>query len=292
MYARLHGLIVLYLPNARTWTHGRGFFAAVEVQGMNSLLDGVEAVRYYDRPEELARVFDAMIHAHGDALRDIKCDSAMDGEMTEGCADLLQLVEKGRTYLNKLDSDWKRGCKGAGDVFGRMIRELCASDRELMVVIDDYEWITGLTCMQNERRERLHANCIRAVADFFGRGVIERFAREINNGFVVLATDQGFPYEEWRRSRVRGTKDYPLSEEVLNDISGRKWMNGLRERVEEEGGLVSVPQLSTQELKATCSIFVRGGLRKISEGASGESERLVALAGGRADVMRRIAVSR
>lgn len=291
-YARLHGLIVLYLPNARTWTHGRGFFTAVEVQGMDPFLDGLEAVRYYDRPGELADVFDAMVNAHGDALRDIKCDRSMEDEMTEGCADLLQLVEKGQTYLKGLDSDWTKGCKGAGDVFGRMVRELCASDREVMVVIDDYEWMAGLTCMTNEKQERLHANCIRAVADFFGRDVIEQFARKMNKGFVVLVADQGFRYEEWRRTRVRGGRDYPLTEDVLDDISGRKWLNGLRERVNEDGGLVDVPQLSSPELKAICSTFVRGGLKKIVEGSAEESERLVALAAGRADSMRKIALCR
>lgn len=291
-HARLQGVIVLYLPSARVWTHGGGFFTAVDVEGMDPLLDGVEAVRYYDRPEAMESVFNAMVNAHGNALRDIKCDRAMDTEMTEGCVDLLRLAEKGTKYLKGLDSDWKRSCKGAGDVFERLVRELCSSDREVMVVIDDYQWLTGLTCMMNEKRERLHANCIRAVANFFGRDAIERLAGEMNKGFVVLATEQNFKYEEWRRSRVRGVQDYPLSEDILNDVSGRIWLRGLTERVKGEGGLLSVPQFSPQELKAISSTFVKGGIRKIAEGAGGESDRLVVLAGGRGDLMRRITMSR
>eukprot|EP00177_Eucheuma_denticulatum_P004008 GFKZ01007237.1.p1 GENE.GFKZ01007237.1~~GFKZ01007237.1.p1 ORF type:complete len:384 (+),score=52.21 GFKZ01007237.1:191-1342(+) len=292
-YARSRGVIVIYLPNARDWTHGRGFFAGVGVEGMDPLLDGIEAIRFYDRPEEMGKVFDALVAAHADALSVIECSVSLETDLTRGCESVLDLVEKGRKYLQSLESDWRGSCEGAGQVLDRVIRELSRCHEPVMVVIDNYEWLIGLTCMEDERKRRMHANSIRAVAQHFGRDAIESLGREMHNGFVLLATDPLFPYEELRKSRVMGGTAFPLGEDIVRDASGRGWLSGLKQRVKEEGGLVTVPELTSPELKALCSTFVKGGMRGILHGESeGEANRVIALAGGRADIMKRIAVTR
>lgn len=293
--ARLRGMIVLYIPDAREWTHGSGFFAGVNVEGKDPLLEGVEAIRFYDRPEEIGKVFDNMITAHGDQLEGIKCNTKFSSDFTKDCSSLLELIHKGKEYLALGESDWRRSCEGAGDVFTRLMLELSnlPSDLGFMLVIDNYEWLVGLTAMQNDRRQYLHANAIKAVAEHFGRTAIEAYANNITKGLVLLATDPSHAFQEWRRTRVKSGVDYPLGDEILHDVSGKRWIRSLKDRVKMTGGLIEVDPMSNHELKAACSTFVKGGVRKLAErDGMYEEDRLVALAGGRADIMRRVAVSR
>lgn len=297
-FARLKGFIVLYIPNPATWTDGRGFFSAAAVEGKDPVMDGLSAVRYYDRPHQTHKVFKALLQMHNEDLAKLECHSEFATELTENCASLLDLVELGDRLLDDLDSNWRKNPSSAGEVFHQLIRELCAcEDKPVAIIIDKYDNFVGLTCMTNEHKERLHSNSIRAVAEHFGRDAIENTAEDMTNGFVMLATDPYHAFESWRKSRLRSGLDFPLSKEILADTSGKQWIADFKERVRSPDAqrklYIEVPALSANELKALSSTFVQGGLRKlIDDDQEAETARLLALAGGRGDLMRRIAISR
>lgn len=298
-FARLKGYIVLYIPDPEAWTHGSGFFAAAPVAEMDPVKDGLPAVRFYDRPAQMHNVFKAMLEKHRDALGEVECRREFETEGTAKCDTLLDLVELGDQLLRDVDTNWSNTPALAGDVFNRLVKELCACEsKPVAIVIDNFERFVGLTCMENERSERLHANSIRAVAEHFGRDAIERTATNLRNGFVLLATDPMHPFESWRRSRVRSGVEYPLSEQTLRDPSGRLWLDDLKSRIKgrkvDRQLLVGVPELTPAELKTLCATFVTGGLKRLVDdhNPAPEQERLIALAGGRADLMRKIAISR
>lgn len=298
-FARMKGFIVMYIPDSQAWTHGAGFFAATAVEDKDPLFDGLGAVRFYERPTQMHHVFQAMLDVHSDDLEGVNCREEYATDLTAQCRTLLDLALLGNQLLDDVDSNWRQNPGLAGEVFSRFVKELCAcKSKPVAFVIDNYERFIGLTCMVNERAERLHANCIRAVADHFGRDAIEHTAAAVSNGFVLLATDPLYQFEDWRRSRLRSGVDYPLSDETLDDPSGRKWVADLKSRVKDVSSerklLVEVPNLTSSELKTMCSTFVAGGLRRLvdSSNPGPEQERLVALAGGRGDLLKKIAVSR
>lgn len=299
-FARLKGFIVLYIPNPATWTNGSGFFSAAAVDDKDPVMDGLSAVRYYDRPHQTHKVFKALLQVHNDDLAKLECHVEFATKLTENCASLLDLVELGDRLLDDLDSNWRQTPSNAGEIFHQLIRELCAcDDKPVAIIIDNYDNFPGLTCMTNERKERLHSNSIRAVAEHFGRDAIEKTAEDMTNGFVLLATDPYHAFESWRKSRLRSGLDFPLSKEILADPSGKQWIANFKERVRSPDAqrklYIAVPELSVNELKALSSTFVQGGLRKLIDDdpdPEAEKARLLALAGGRGDLMRRIAISR
>lgn len=298
-FARMKGYLVVYIPCPEEWTHGGSFFAAATVEEKNPVLDGLAAVRFYDRPTQIHAVFKAMLETHRDDLAEIECQEQLATKATAECVTLLDLVELGDRLLNEIDINWRDHPTLAGEVFHRFVNELCACDsKPVAIIIDNYEHFTGLTCMENERKVRLHSNCIRTVAEHFGRDAIERTAKSVENGFVLLATDPKHRFEDWRGSRVQSGIEYPLSVEIRKDPSGRKWLEDLKVRISdkttERSVVVKLDELTSSELKTLCATFVNGGLKRLIDdhNPGPEEERLVALAGGRADVMRKIAVSR
>ncbi|CDF34556.1 unnamed protein product [Chondrus crispus] len=297
-FARLKGFIVLYIPYPESWTDGRGFFCAKAVDEMDPVMDGLSAVRYYDRPHQMHQVFKDLLQTHSGDLAQIVCDTQFSTSLTESCVSLLDLVELGDRLLSDIDSNWRQTPTSAGEVFHQLIRQLCAcEDKPVALIIDNYDKFVGMTCLVNDRLQRMHSNAVRVVGEDFGRYAIEKTSQEMRNGFVMLAVDPTHAFEPYRKSRVRSGLDFPLSIETLSDPSGKKWCSSFRKRVQDSETkrnlYIDVPRLTSSELKALCSTFVQGGPRKLIDGdQEEETARLVALAGGRGDLMRKIAVSR
>lgn len=298
-FARLKGFIVLYIPSPAAWIDGRGFFCSTAVEGKDPVMDGLSAVRYYDRPHQMHEVFKTLLRVHSDDFAKLDCHPEFASELTENCASLRDLVELGDRLLDDLDSNWRQTPANAGEIFHQLIQELCACrEKPVAIIIDNYDKFVGMTCMVNERKERMHANSIRVIAEEFGRDAIEKTAEEMTNGFVMLAVDPSYAFESWRKSRVRSGVDFPLSNAALADPFGKQWIADFKERIgspeAQRKMYIDVPRLSASELKALCSTFVQGGLRKLIDDdyQDAETARLIALAGGRGDLMRKIAICR
>lgn len=289
---RERGFITLYVPEAAEWTRGAGFFAPTPVEveeegedGVEKLVlgsGGVEGVRWYDRPECSLQTLQWLLESHAEDMEGIKCvldgkDDGLDKHMS-GCENVRQLAQLGVGYLEDVDSNWRLYPRMGGDVLNRVIEELILSQRKMAVVIDGYDALVGLTHMQDGRRHRLHANCIRVVGDYWGRDSILDTAKRIN-GYVLLAVDDDAHHETWRASRVVSTADYGICDIARRDAGGEKWMKMLKEEV-AENGLIDVPPLEKTELRALCSVLDVGRERA--------DDRLAMLSGGRGNIMKRI----
>lgn len=292
---RANGFVTIYIPDARHWTDGPGFFCPTVTEGMDLVEHGVSAIRYYDRPVQIGRIFADLLQAHADILKDIPCTHEMSTESTKHCATIHDLVTHGLQMIERIDVNWHENPSIAADALHRVIRELSKTpDIPFSLVIDNYHTLIGLTCMVDERNRRLHANCIRTVAEYLGRSAIENSANQINRGFILVAAEQEPPFMPWRRSRVLGTSDYPLSDDIRREPSGRLWFEGLRSRVAHPDNLeamhVRLPDFLPGELKAVCATFAPRGLgREMTQSEKrGLSDRLVMLSGGRGNVMQTI----
>lgn len=281
--ARASNQIVLYIPDARVWTHGRAFFAAAAVDGLQPHLDGLKAVRFYDRPAQTADLFHSVLEAHGEYLKSVPSRVDLRSEITKDCDTLHDLLVLGDRLLADVDSNWRLHPEYAGSVLAQFIEELLVAECPAAIVVDNYTALAGLTCMRDEQKRCLHANGIRVVAEHLGRDAVEKTAERLNGPFVIAAETKP-TFEEWRASRVCGVVDYPIDDVIRADPSGRIWWHGLVNRVSDNGLVLDVPPLEVNEQRALCATF--------PEGRNRANDRLVALAGGRADVMRRIYATR
>lgn len=289
--ARKNGFLVLYIPNSREWTHGGGFFSPTAVEGMEPHLDGLSAIRFYDRPFQTQNLFRWLLEAHAKEMADMSCHEQFSSPLTQHCATLQDLVQFGEGLIADVDSNWRENPKLAGDVLHQLIQELSISERPVALVIDDYEHFIGMTCMANEKKQRMHANSIRIIAQQLGRDAINNTAQSIN-GFVMLAMNSAPAFENWRSSRIKSGVDFPISEDIRSDPSGREWWHTFKNEITKEecshGLYIDVPPLQPGELKAICATFVRGGLRRNTDRTKPKVDRLIALAGGRGDIMEKV----
>lgn len=299
-HARDKGFIVLYMPDAKAWTDGPGFFSPAVKQDMDLIEDGISSVRYYNRPMQTHSTLKNLKLAHEDALAQISCDPKLASDSTAHCSTLLDLVSFGISQLDDIDSNWRAIPCLATEVLSQTIHQLCASrDTPFAIVIDDYHYMIGMTCMVSDRKRRLHSNSIRTIAQLLGRDSIENLASQNNSGFILLASESKPPFSNWKRSRVVGVSDFPLGKHVIEDPSGREWLRGFKTRVSDPENAnsfyIRVSDCAPGELKAMCATFSAKGLRKeqVSNVANRlEADRLAILAGGRGKEMSRIFATR
>lgn len=293
--ARASGFVVLFIPNARHWTDGPGFFCPKVIDEMDPVKHGISAIRYYDRPMQIRQAFTDLLHAHGDTLQDIPCTPTLATGSTKSCVTVHDLVTHGRNLIDDIDNNWYDNPSFAADAFHQTILELSTNpDVPFAIVIDDYHTLIGLTCMENEQRRRLHSNCIRTIAEFLGRSAIEQTADRMKRGFVLIGAEENPPFMQWRYSRVLETSDYMLSNSTRRDPSGKVWFEGLRLRVAHADNLgamhIRVSDCIPGELKAMCATFAPRGLGRDAgkPDKKGMTDRLVMLSGGRGNMMRAI----
>lgn len=297
--AREKGFIVLFISNARLWTDGPGFFCPVADENFNPVHDGPSTVRYYDRPTQTRSVFKNLLEAHTDTLVDIPYSKELGSDITDKCDTLYDLISLGLSYLDNIDNNWRTNPMIAGQILHQTVLELSScSTVPFALVIDNYHSFVGMTCMVNDRKRRLHANSVRAIAQLFGRDAIERVASKIKNGFVLLAAEDDPPLMEWRQSRVVGVADFPLGKHIFKDVSGRRWLRDFRSRIADpentRSAYMPVSDCVPGELKAMCATFSYRGLRDDHSQSNSRlaSDRLAVLAGGRGREMARIFATR
>lgn len=318
--ARGDGVVTMYVPSAREWTHGPGFFSATAVEGRDFIGDGAKAVRWYDRPRQSIALMRGLLDVHGNTLAEVQC--GVGGEVVDkaGAKNLRELAEYGVKVLEDVDSDWRNNPRLGGDALDAVIRELVAQKEvPFLLAIDDYGSLLGLTDLVSQNKRCVHATGIRAVAELFGRESLPRLLGSMGeNCAVMVAFSASHGAPNWRHSRVEGTADYPITDDVREDPTGRVWLKRVREftaRIEESGPYnlldedmsldpisvsaaafssaavkyIQVPEWSASE----CGAFVGEYQddKKIRSLESPEKMRLFQLAGGRADVLRKLCMT-
>jgi hypothetical protein len=228
--ARSRGVVTLYIPSARSWTHGDGFFAATTAEGKDPIVDGPDCIQYYDRPSQTLHALEGLFQSHGDALGDVPSSKhtplLADQENLETLRDVALF---GISALKSVDADWRLNPRQGADAFSRLILELSAQTIvPFLLAIDDYDACLGLTSLVSGNARCLHADSIRAVGEHFGRRAIGRTAQNMLRGMALVAVSRSHGRMKWRPSRVRGTIDYPVTEGIRNDPCGSKWLNHLR----------------------------------------------------------------
>lgn len=317
--ARADGAVVAYLPSAREWTHGGGFFNAVPVPGKELVVDGPAAVRWYDRPRQTLRLLAALLEAHGEALGGMECGVESRAREEAGAETVRDLAEYGAGALRDVDADWRVNPGRGGDALDAVVRELAAQEgTPFLLAIDDYGSFAGMADLISGTKRCVHAGGIRAVAELFGRDALPRLAASIRNGGAMLALDCSHGAGDWRPSRVEGTADYPVPAGVRRDPSGKAWLRHVRAMAdrlaagEAEGALLDedaalnptavsaaefakqacyfdVPEWSSAEAPRVLSGFAKD--EKMDRLEDAERRRLLELAGGRADILHKLCMA-
>jgi hypothetical protein len=228
--ARAAGAVAMYVPSAREWTHGAGFFSAVPADAKDPVLDGPAAVRWYDRPTQTLACLAGLLEAHGDALAAVPCAVESEARAEAGAKTVRDLVEFGVAALRDVDADWRTNPRRGGDALDAVVRELCAQTAlPFMLAIDDYGSLLGMADLVSGDARCVHAGGIRAVAQLFGRDALPRTVAALQNGVVMLALSSSHGAPRRRPSRVQGTVDFPVTEGVRRDPTGAKWLAHARE---------------------------------------------------------------
>jgi Mitochondrial ribosomal death-associated protein 3 len=241
--ARRKGVVTMYIPSAREWTHGGGFFSAMPVEGSDPIMDGPEFIRYYDRPTQTLNLLSGMLAVHEEALAQIPLaiHSPLRDDNTS-LATVRDVVSFGVDALVNVDADWRTAPRLGADALAHVIRELSAqSSFPVMFAIDDYEAFLGLTALVSGNKRFLHAGGIRAVADHFGRSALPSTAASLQRGVVLLALSESHGSRTCRPSRLQGTVDYPVTSDVRNDPTGRSWLAFMRRSVAAPDDWASQP---------------------------------------------------
>lgn len=288
--ARKNGVLVLYIPRARQWVAGDGFFSGAYQD--DDWETGV--VRWYDRPKQTGQLMSAFWNAHRELLEELptKCvDTEIDGVKVRSLGDLVRLAIQ---TIEGLDADWKTGPARAGVALAAVFTELAeVQEVPVAIAIDEFESLLGMTCMENARGRVLHAHGIKIVATHLGQTAALDFAKSLKRGIFVAATSAGFPRNNCRRNRILSSTEYPAPDSVLDDPNGIKWLDKVREEAqarETDGSvsLINVPPFSREEAEKVLSEFQSSHARVADPG---RLERLRVLAGGRADTLHKLCLT-
>jgi hypothetical protein len=319
--ARTRGIITLYIPSARAWTHGNGFFAATTRNGEDQIAGGPDCIRYYDRPSQTLCALEGLLQSHGDALANIAASSSTSLLADSAGLDTLRDVAQfGISTLKDVDADWRMNPQLGADAFSRVLLELSnQTDVPFLLAIDDYDAFLGLTSLVSGNGRCLHADSIRAVGQHFGRRAIGLTASSMLRGMALVALNRSHGRMKWRPSRVQGTIDYPVTEDIRKDPCGSTWLAHLRkhsEKSQEESKevrtlsghvetliadwkfdpvavaasetapftrFIQVPELTPAEVASIVGEFQQHGLVRAMNFQ--ERAHVMALSGGRADIL-------
>lgn len=274
--ARRAGAVVLYIPHASVWTFGGGIFAPA--RGEEGKRDDRAPIRWYDRPTQTAAILQTLLNTHGRALESVPCE----GKSWDTAR---QAAEEGIRLVKTVDDDWRLHPRRAGHALSAIIEALAAhKETRFVVAVDEYEALTGLTELGNGRGRWVHSNSISLVGRHLGRDKVLSFAKSISNGMVVLACGNCGEGRQIRKSRVLETTDFPLSDEIRADPSGRIWRRDFWQSQETGKKVLHYKRFAFEELRTL-------------QGLQGEGEdraarmRAVVLSGGRADVLHKLNAS-
>lgn len=317
--ARRSGTIALYIPSAREWTHGDGFFAATTVEDSDEAVPDPDNIAFYDRPSQTLPVLTGLIQAHEELLRDVACDAEAVSEMSDigACQTAYDVVSRGIELLQDLDADWRQRPRQGCTALSATVRLLCRQTAfPFLIAIDQWNALAGLTSLVSTRRRCVHANAIRAVAEHFGRNAIGPTSASMHRGAVLLALSHSHGEHSWRPSRIRGTADYPITDDLRSDASGKEWMKYLQEfagrtvedlarpsddpyeilpewqlnpaavsasRLAPRVRVVRVPRFSVPEMSTLLDDLTQLGI--LQELEPKDRKRVISMSGGRADIL-------
>lgn len=277
--AREAGCVVLYIPKASDWTHGGGFFAAARGEEDSGPSADSAAVRWYDRPTQMMDALRSLLAAHEEQLAGVPVEKAGDARAA---------AEEAVRLARDADDDWRAMPRRAGMLFSAVVEALAADDKTRFVVaIDEYEALVAPTALGDDRGRRLHASCISAVARHFGRDAVRAFAGRMRNGVVVLAQANYLTRVHVRRSRVLGVTDFPLDEQTRIDARGDAWLADMWRGPADGKKIVQFERFSSQEAEKVVELQ---GVH-MTEVDRRALDRLLTLAGGRADVLEKMSAS-
>lgn len=278
--ARKSGCVVMYIPRASVWTHGDGFFAAA--RGMEDTVKKDELpIRWYDRPFQISQTLTALLKSHASDMEAVSCGEH--GTVREAAEEAVRVVEN-------VDDDWRTMPRKAGNLFSAVVESL-ASDENMrfVVAIDEYECFAGLSSLGNGRGRWIHSSGISSVGRHFGRDAIQTFANSIRNGAVVLAQSGYCNGMRIRPSRVLGTEDFEVSEQIRRDPNGTKWLEEMWTTEEKGKGIVQFDMFTMKEMEAIMEIEAINTTGTAAAVVNSElRERVALLAGGRGDVLRKL----
>lgn len=314
--AREKGILTMYMPSARVWTHGDGFFAASAVEGLSPVVDGPSAIRFYDRPGQTKVLLQSFLAAHGKTLGSIPLRVESEFRANNPSLKTVQdVVRRGVEALDDIDSDWRSNPQLGGDSLSHLMKELAVqSEVPVLIAIDEYEAFLGLSSLVSKDKRCPHANCIRVVSENFGRGAIANTAASLTRGAVLVSLSKSHGITDWRPSRVRGTADYPVTDDVRKDPRGLLWLKYLgklqnaKTEADIAGNLgadwkfdpvavaaaksarftrfINIPEWSHSEAEQLVNQFERS---KIFPSFKKEHrDRLILLAGGRSDLLHQL----
>jgi len=273
--AREAGAIVLYIPNASAWTQGGGFFASARGEG--SPKDDEKPIRWYDRPYQTSAALQVLLDAHAPQLESVPCTDSSDWENAREAA------EEGVRLVKNIDDDWRMNPRRAGDAFTAVIESLANHEETRFVVaIDEYETLAGLSILGNERGRYVHSDGVATIGRHFGRRSIEKFAESIRNGVVLLAQSGNANGRRVRASRVLETEDFKITENMRKDPNGIVW---LKQLWDSNDAVIHYEDFRVKEMQKLLDLQNMGAIE------SYQKNRLLALAGGRGDVLRKLRAS-
>ena len=288
--ARKGGVLVLYIPKARQWTRGDGFFSPTFED--DDWQNGV--VKWYDRPKQTEQLLKSFWNAHREVLEDLPVKSSVGQEKGRGAQSIGDLVQTGIQILESLEVDWKSGPRRAGDILSAVLAELAEIETiPVAIAIDDYDAMLGMTCIENERGRALHSHGIRVIGEHFGQSAAINFASRLKRGIFLAATSYGLPPVKCRRKRILCSSDYPATSSLLDDPHGLQWIAAFRKETDETGNLDSkyrlvVPRFSREETANVLAEFQKNKFRRMDEQ---RLEKLRVLSGGRPDTLHKICLT-
>ena len=213
------------------------------------------------------------------------------GNRVSTVGDLVQLSVQ---ISDELDNNWKSGPRRASDAMCAVLRELTmVTEIPVVVAIDEFESMLGMTCMKNERDRVLHAHAIRVVAHWFGQTAALEYAKSLKKGVVIAAISCGRATVKCRRKRILGAEENPLPDSILIDPDGVQWLEDVRGRVKNDEHkdmvyVLKVPPLSRDEAGFIVSQLRR---RKDRDRGGDVLGRLHILAGGRVDILHKLGLT-
>lgn len=273
--ARQAGAVVLYIPKASAWTQGGGFFASARGEEEGGPKDDDKPIRWYDRPFQTSDALQSLLDAHAPQLESVPCDSP-------GWDNAREAAEEGIRLVKSIDDDWRKNPRRAGFAFTAVIESLAShEDTRFVVAIDEYETLAGLSILGNERGRYVHSDGVAPVGRHFGRRSIEKFAESIRNGVVLLTQAGNANGRRVRPSRVLETEDFKITDEMRKDPNGVLWLKHLWESNGE--AVIHYDDFGVKEMQKLLDLQNLGAMEYWHK------NRLLVLAGGRGDILRKLA---
>mmetsp|Transcript_2635 Transcript_2635/g.4594 ORF Transcript_2635/g.4594 Transcript_2635/m.4594 type:complete len:461 (+) Transcript_2635:60-1442(+) len=220
------GWLTLYIPSLWMLSHGSGPYVPWTDRGIGLNVEG--HVLWYERPEQVNSILQTFKKANEQHLGSIKVvpGSPMADRFTGDS--LLKLINHGLKTFDLFEREPEKVPAELGDVLEELIRQLSlVESRPVMIALDEWNTILGLSEFNIPRARRIHSRAIRQAELFMD---IDKLSRNMKNGLVIAALTNARPNKVLRKTRVVGGIDprYKVTDEDRVDLMGETKVNALR----------------------------------------------------------------